>query len=308
MTADSTTTSRWIRLAPVAFVLLWSTGFIAAKAGVAHAGPFTLLFYRFVLTVALLLPLTRLLGSRWPQRPALAGHIAVAGLLLHAGYLGGVFAAIAAGMPAGMVALIVGLQPLVTAAAAGPLLGERVRPLQWLGLAAGFGGVALVVAGRLAPGTAAQTLAGFGGNALLLALLALFAITGGTLYQKRFCAGMDLVSGAVIQYAASGAALGVLAVWLESLRADWGLPLLLALAWLILVLSIAAIGLLLLLIRHGAASRVASLFYLVPPVTALEAWWLFDERLGPLALAGMAVIAGAVFMVFHLPARQRRSA
>jgi drug/metabolite transporter (DMT)-like permease len=303
-----TATSRWIRLAPVAFVLLWSTGFIAAKAGVAHAGPFTLLFYRFVLTVALLLPLARLLGSRWPERPALAGHIAVAGLLLHAGYLGGVFAAIAAGMPAGMVALIVGLQPLVTATAAGPLLGEQVRPLQWLGLAAGFGGVALVVAGRLEPGTAALPFAGFGVDALACTLLALFAITGGTLYQKRFCTGMDLVSGAVIQYAASGAALGVLAVGVESLRADWGLPLLLALAWLVLVLSIAAIGLLLLLIRRGAASRVASLFYLVPPVTALEAWWLFDERLGPLALAGMAVIVGAVFMVFHLPAGQRPAA
>lgn len=298
----------WIALAPGLFVVLWSTGFIAAKGALPFVEPFTLLLLRFLITMGLLLPLAFALRSPWPDNPALAGHIAIAGLLLHAGYLGGVFAAIAAGMPAGMVALIVGLQPLVTAAAAGPLLGERVGPLQWLGLAAGFGGVALVVAGRLAPGTAALTLAGFGGDALLFALLALFAITGGTLYQKRFCAGMDLVSGAVIQYAASGAALGVLAVGMESLRADWGLPLLLALAWLILVLSIAAIGLLLLLIRHDAASRVASLFYLVPPVTALEAWWLFDERLGPQALAGMAIIAGAVFMVFHLPARQRHPA
>ncbi|TLF51627.1 DMT family transporter [Halomonas urmiana] len=281
---------------PILFVALWSTGFIGAKFGLPHAEPFTFLFVRCVLTLTLLVPLILLMGADWPRGPRLWGHIAVSGLLVHGAYLGGVFYGIYQGMPAGLTALLVGLQPLLTAALAGPLLNERLGKVQWLGLVLGLAGIALVLGGKLDPG---ETLfQGFGIGALASVLVALAGISLGTLYQKRFCTGMPLLSGTVVQYLATGALVGLGAWLFETREIEWTPTFILTLGWLVLVLSISAILLLMALIRRGEASRVASLFYLVPPVTALEAWWLFDERLPPLSLAGMAIaIAGVVLVV-----------
>ncbi|APE31523.1 EamA family transporter [Halomonas aestuarii] len=281
---------------PILFVALWSTGFIGAKFGLPHAEPFTFLFVRCVLTLTLLVPLTLLMRADWPRGAGLWGHIAVSGLLVHGAYLGGVFYGIYQGMPAGLAALLVGLQPLLTAALAGPLLGERLGAVQWLGLVMGLAGIALVLGGKLDPG---ETLfQGFGIGALVSVMVALAGISLGTLYQKRYCTGMPLLGGTVVQYLATGTLMGLGALLFETREIEWTTTFVLTLGWLVLVLSISAILLLMALIRRGEASRVASLFYLVPPVTALEAWWLFDERLPPLSLAGMAIaIAGVVLVV-----------
>ncbi len=185
-------------------------------------------------------------------------------------------------MSAGLTSLLVGLQPLATAALAGIWLGEQVSRRQWLGLALGLAGVTLVVLGRIHGGA--------DGLAWAAVLVALAAITCGTLYQKRFCGGMDLRTGGVVQYLASGALLGLAALLFESREVQWSTPFVLTLGWLVLGLSFGAVGLLYTLIRHGAASKVASLFYLVPPVTALASWLLFDERLAPAAIGGMLLV------------------
>ena len=288
--------SAWLVAMPALFVVLWSTGFIGAKFGLPYAEPFTFLFVRFVLTLALLVPLVQLLGGGWPRGARLWGHIAVSGLLVHGAYLGGVFYGIYQGMPAGLASLLVGLQPLLTAVLAGPLLDERLAPRQWVGLTLGLAGITLVLGGKLDPGDG--LFQSFGVGALASVLVALAGISLGTLYQKRHCVGMPLLSGTVVQYLGAGVVLGLGALLFEERRIDWTPTFALTLGWLVLVLSIAAILLLMALIKRGEASRVASLFYLVPPVTALEAWFLFDERLPLPALAGMAIaIAGVVLVV-----------
>ncbi|WP_163559891.1 DMT family transporter [Halomonas sp. NO4] len=286
----------WLASMPVLFVTLWSTGFIGAKFGLPHAEPFTFLFVRFALTLTLLIPLVVLLKGGWPRGLQLWGHIGVSGLLVHGAYLGGVFYGIQLGMPAGLAALLVGLQPLLTAALARPLLGERLSARQWLGLALGLSGITLVLGSKLDPGEA--LFQGFGLGALISVTVALAGISLGTLYQKRYCTGMPLLGGTVVQYLAAGLLLGLGALLFEARTIEWTPTFVLTLLWLVLVLSISAILLLMALIKRGEASRVASLFYLVPPVTALEAWWLFDERLPLVGLAGMAVtIVGVVLVV-----------
>lgn len=275
---------------PALFVVLWSTGFLGAKLGLPYIEPFTFLALRMLIAALLLLVVALLTGAPWPRQPVFVARIALAGLLNQAGYLGGVFYAVGEGMPAGIVALIVGVQPLLTAALAGPLLGERIGRTQWAGLALGLLGVALVIAGRESGG-GRITPAG-----LAAALAALLAITYGTLWQKRHCAGMDLRSGGVVQYGVSALALGALAWLTETRLIHWSGELAFALGWLVLVLSVGAVGLLYTLIRRGEAARVASLFYLTPAVTALMAWALFDERLGGVALAGMLLTAAAVWL------------
>ena len=296
--------SPWLKTMPGLFVLLWSTGFIGAKFGLPYAEPFTFLFIRFMLTLAVLLPLVWLFKASWPHSRVLCAHVAVTGLLVHAVYLGGVFYAIELGLPAGLASLLVGLQPLLTAALALPLLGERLSVGQWLGLLLGLVGITLVLGGKLAP-AAGRLFDGFGIGALACVLASLLAISAGTLYQKRFCTGMPLLTGSVIQYLAAGVALGVGALLLESREVTWTMTFAATLAWLVLGLSVAAILLLMALIRRGAASKVASLFYLVPPLTALEAWWLFDETLGPVALAGMAISLLGVMLVSRGQATSR---
>lgn len=284
----------WLAATPALFVLLWSTGFIGAKFGLPYAEPFTFLAVRLLIAAVLLSLLAWLMRAPWPRQPRLIAHITVAGLLVHAGYLGGVFYAIAHGMSAGVVSIIVAVQPLLTAALAGRLLGERVGLRQWLGLALGLLGVLLVVWSRLSAEASPPALAA--------ALIALLAITAGTLYQKRFCPNSDIRTAGTIQYVTSGLVLWALAAGFESRQIQWSGEFVFALAWLVLVLSVGAVGLLFALIRHGAASRVASLFYLAPPMTAVFGYLLFHETLSPAALLGLLVVMAGVLLV-NLPAR-----
>ena len=277
---------------PALFVVLWSTGFIGARLGLPDAEPLTFLSLRYTLAAGLLVLVSVASRAPWPRRLTEVGHFAVAGLLVHGVYLGGVFLGISMGVEAGVSALIVGLQPLLTAALAGVLLGELVTRRQWLGLAIGLFGVTLVLAGKVgeAPGSL------FGSIACVAALI---GITAGTVYQKRFCAGMDLRTGSVVQFTAAGLATAPLAFWFEDMHVRWNAEFVFALLWLVLVLSLGAVSLLYVLIRRGAASKVASLFFLVPPCTALIAWPLFGETLGPLAVAGMAMTALGVALATH---------
>ena len=282
----------WLQSMPGLFVLLWSTGFVSAKFGLPYAEPLTFLLLRFALVVALMLPLALAMRAVWPQTLAQVGHVAVVGVLMQGGYLGGVFCSIHLGMSAGVSALIVGVQPILTAFASAPLFGERLRARQWAGLALGFGGVLLVVTSRSA-------LTGITPATLALSLLALVSITAGTLYQKHYCGAVDLRTGSVIQFCAAGVVVLPLALAFETMRVHWTGELIFALAWLVLVLSIGAISLLYILIRKGAATRVTSLFYLVPPTTALMAYAMFGETLNAAALAGMVLAAAGVAMVVY---------
>jgi drug/metabolite transporter (DMT)-like permease len=276
------------RLAPFLFVFLWSTGFLGAKYGLPHAEPLAFLLVRYLLVISLMTSLALALRAPWPRDPHQWLHIGVSGLLVHALYLGGVFTAIKAGLPAGVVALMVGVQPLLTATVAGRLLGETVLARQWLGLGLGFIGVALVVSNKL--GT------DFGLDALWPALAALLGITAGTLYQKRFAPHFDWRSGSVAQFLPTAIITGILVFVTDGFHIDWTNEFLFALGWLVLVLSIGAISLLNWLIRHGSAVNVASLFYLTPPTTALLAWLIFGETLTGLALAGMALAVWGVYL------------
>jgi drug/metabolite transporter (DMT)-like permease len=226
----------------------------------------------------------------WPRERRQWLHIGVSGILVHAVYLGGVFVAIGHGLPAGVTALVVGMQPLLTALGAGGFLGERVSGRQWSGLALGFVGVALVVSGSFRGGEAL-------GSMLTPALVALFGITAGTLYQKRFCARFDLRTGSVIQFVPTAAVTALAVAGFEDFRIEWTGSFAFALAWLVLVLSLGAISLLNLLIRSGSAVNVASLFYLTPPTTALIAWAVFGESLSLAATAGMILAVGGVYLV-----------
>ncbi len=281
-------------LMPAVFVFLWSTGFIGAKLGLPSAEPMTFLTIRFGLVSVLLLGLVLIMKAHWPETLAEFGHIAVAGFLLQGMYLGGVFASIEQGVDAGVAALIVSSQPLLTAVLARPVLGERVSGRQWTGFLLGFCGVTLVVWQKLGQGIG--TPFGMG-----LSVLGLLSITAGTLYQKRFCADMPLRSGYVIQFAVSTLAVGVMAMAFETRVVAWTAEFVFALGWLVIVLSFGAVTLFYILIRRGAASRVASLFYLVPPSTALLAWLLFDETFGPWALAGMGLVVLGVALVNLTP-------
>jgi len=219
------------------------------------------------------------------------GHLMVSGLLLHGVYLGGVFAAIGLGLSAGLTALIVGAQPLLTSLAAPLLLGERPRLLHWIGVLLGLAGVTLILGGGADADVALP--------ALLAAVAALVGITAGTLYQKRFCTQHDLLAVTVHQYLPTVVLFGVVALGFETREVEWTAQFVAALLWLVLALSLGAILLLTWLIKHGEASKVASLFYLVPPATAVEAWLLFDEPLGWIKVAGIALVALGVWLVMR---------
>lgn len=275
-------------LAPFLFVFLWSTGFIGAKFGLPYAEPLTFLLARYVLVLGLMTTFALASRAKWPDDPRQVFHIGVTGIFVHALYLGGVFMSIKHGLPAGIAALVVGMQPLLTACGAGWMLGERVSARQWTGLGLGFLGVTLVVANKL-------------GDVPLLAMMipaivALLAITFGTLYQKRFCPRFDLRTGSVIQFFPAAVLTAIVASASETMNIDWTAHFAFALLWLVLVLSFGAISLLNVLIRSGSAVHVARLFYLTPPSTAIIAWAVFDETLGGLALAGMVLAVGGVYM------------
>jgi drug/metabolite transporter (DMT)-like permease len=290
--------------APVVFVLVWSTGFVGAKYGLPYAGPFTFLALRLALAGALLAALAAGTRSAWPATRGQAGQAAVAGLLLHAGYLGGVFFAISRGLPASVAAVVVSLQPVLTAGLATRFLGERLVAVQWLGLVLGVGGVALVLAPGLA--RAAGEDGAFPPVGVASCLVALVAGTAGTLWQKRHGDDIPLLSGTVVQYAAAAALLVVLAGATEDMTIEWTREFVAALAWLVGPLSIGAVLLLLGLLRRGSASGVSSLFFLVPPATAAEAFLLFGEQLAPVSLVGVVVTTVGVALVLRPPGRRRR--
>ena len=273
---------------PALFVLLWSTGFIAAKYGLPHAPPFTFLLLRFLLVTLLMLALSVATRAPWPRARSDYAHVAVAALLVHGLYLGGVFVALDGGMPAGTSAMLVGLQPILTVFLASLWLHERVGPRQWAGLVLGLIGVWLVIRHKV-------DFSG-GHNGLLPSAIALAGISVGALYQKRHAGHVDLRTGAVIQFAACAAVYAPLALVFDVRPVQWVPAFAFALGWSVVVLSVGAISLLYWLLRHGAASGVARLFYLVPPVTAVMSWLLFGETLDALAIAGMVMIAAGVML------------
>ncbi len=282
------------RLYPFLFVFLWSTGFIGAKYGLPYAEPLSFLLTRYGFVIALMTVIALATRAPWPGAPVQWLHIGVSGVLVHAVYLGGVFVAISHGLPAGITALVVGMQPLLTALGSGWLLGEKVSARQWGGLGLGFVGVLLVVSGKLGDGAL--------GPMLIPALVALLGITAGTLYQKRFCASFDLRSGSVIQFVPSALVTAIAVFLFEDYRIEWTGQFAFALGWLVLVLSLGAISLLNLLIRSGSAVNVASLFYLTPPTTALIAFAVFGEKFTLTAAFGMLLAVSGVYLVAR-PAR-----
>jgi drug/metabolite transporter (DMT)-like permease len=276
------------RLLPFVFVVLWSTGFIGARLGLPHIQPLTFLSIRYVAVLLCIVPIAIVSRAPWPQSGRQWVHIGVSGLLMHGLYLGGVFVAISLGLPAGLASLVVGVQPLLTAIGAGYFLGAVVLARQWVGLLLGLVGVALVLWNKLGQE--------FGLQALLPAVVALLAITAGTLYQKKFCPAFDWRTGAVAQFLPTAIVTGLVAMATEHGSIDWSGELIFALGWLVLVLSLGAVSLLNWLIRHSNAVNVASLFYLVPPCTALFAWALFGNTLSGMALAGMALTVWGVYL------------
>jgi drug/metabolite transporter (DMT)-like permease len=295
MTTDDR--SLLLRSMPAVFVLIWSTGFVVARYGMPHAPPLGFLALRYALSVlvfAIWIALSRKPQALWPTDPKQIMHLAVTGLLIHAGYLGGVWAAVKDGISAGTVALIVGLQPVLTAIWVS-ISGQeqRVSPRRWAGLVLGLCGLLLVVWRKLGAGEVTP-------SNLLLSLLALLSITVGTLYQKRFVAACDVRSANLIQLLAAFAATAPLAL-LERQPIVPHPQLIGAMAWSVLVLTLGGSSLLYLLIQRGAATRVTSLLYLVPPCTALLAWLLFGELLTGAVLAGLGLTALGVWLVVQEP-------
>ena len=277
---------------PSLFVVLWSTGFIGLRLGSPHAEPFIFMFVRCLLVMILMGSAAVLFRASWPSTRREAMHIAVAGLLVHATYLSGVLLAINRGLPLGAVALIAGLQPVLTALFSRYVLGEKLGVLQWCGFAVGMVGVGFVMVGKNATTGLNLSALGFAGIGLL-------GITFGTLYQKKFCSAMDLRSGAFIQFSATACAMLALSLAFEQQRITWAPQFVFAVAWLAIVLSIGAISLLYFMIRNGAASKVASLFFLTPSVTAVMAWALFDEALPWQGIVGLAISACGVALVMR---------
>ena len=284
-----------LRAMPAVFVVLWSTGFIVARYGMPHAPPMKFLALRYCLSVFAFLVWALLSGARWPRERVQFGHLAVTGILMHAGYLGGVWAALKAGMGAGLAALLVGLQPVLTAIWVSMRGGEVARR-QWIGLALGLAGLVLVVWQKLGVGEV-------NARNLLFELVALVAITGGTLYQKRFVVPCDVRTANLVQLAAAFVVTLPLAL-LETEGMRWTLAdgavnthLVGAVAWSVLGLTLGGSSLLYLLIQRGAATTVSSLMYLVPPTTALMAWVLFGEPITVAIVAGMALTAVGVSLV-----------
>jgi drug/metabolite transporter (DMT)-like permease len=282
--------SLWLRAMPVVFVLIWSTGFIVAKFGLPYAPPLTFLVMRYVLSIFCFLLWIQLSGAVWPTCRRQWWHLGVTGLFMHAGYLGGVWVAVKAGMGSGLIALMVGLQPVLTAVWISQWAGQKISRLQWLGLTLGLGGLLLVVWRKLGVGTEVS------GFTLAAAVFALLSITAGTLYQKRFVKANDVRTANVIQlWAALLVTLPLMLLETESIT--WNAEFIGAMAWSVLGLTLGGSSLLYLLLQRGAAMTVTSLFYLVPPTTALMAWALFGERITVVTLVGTALTALGVSLV-----------
>ncbi len=281
-------------MAPVAMVLLWSTGFIGTRLSLPFGEPFTLLFWRFATTALVMAAVCMAMRVAWPRDARTIAALALTGIFVHGIFLSGSYLAVDHGVSTGIVALVVGLQPIVTAIVAGPLFGERVTQRQIVGLLLGFGGVALVVSSKFTVGTEAFYGAGY-------AVMALIGMTAGTLLQKRFGASTDIRSAIVVQFAASALAAAVLAQLFETAQVRWTAGFLLVHLWLVFGCSISAVGLTYLLIRADAISKVASLFYLIAPLVAVMGFVLFGETLGVLGMTGMAIAVLGVALVMREP-------
>ena len=295
--SGSQETTAWIRAMPVVFVLIWSTGFIVARYGMPYAPPFSFLLVRYICSILCFLPWILLARVAWPRDRAQWLHLSVTGILMHAGYLGGVWAAVKSGMGSGLSALIVGIQPVLTAIwLSWSLRGSDqpgVSPRQWGGLLLGFAGLLMVVWRKLTMGSALDHVSPVN---MAFAVAALFSITVGTLYQKRFVQPCDVRSANTVQLLAAAVVTLPLA-WLEPEGMQWNGQLMGAMAWSVLGLTLGGSSLLYLLIQRGAAATVASLMYLVPPTTALIAWALFDEQITAITLLGTAITAVGVSLV-----------
>lgn len=293
MNADSTAPAPgagFVRAMPLVFVFIWSTGFIVARYGMPHASPMLFLVVRYALSIAVLMVWIRLAHAVWPNSSVQWRHLAVSGVFIHAGYLGGVWSAVKGGMGAGLVALIVGLQPVLTAMWMSRAAGQhRATPRQWGGLMLGLLGLVLVVWHKLNAGEVTAV-------SFALALLALLSITIGTLYQKRHVASADVRTSSCIQLIAALVVTAPMALW-EQGAMTWHPELIGALAWSVLGLTLGGSSLFYLLIQRGAATQVTSWLYLVPPSTAVMAWVLFDESLTAFVLLGLALTAAGVWLV-----------
>lgn len=292
--------SAWLRAMPAVFVLIWSTGFIVARYGMPHAPPFSFLAMRYALSIFCFSIWIYFAKVKWPQTRQEYLHLAMTGILMHAGYLGGVWAAVKAGMGSGLSALIVGFQPVLTAIwLSSRVTGaeNKISQRQWMGLILGFLGLVLVVWRKLTQGSALDHV-----NLVNLsfALMALFSITLGTLYQKSFVKPCDVRSANTIQLMAALIVTSPLA-FLETEVIQWNAELWGAMAWSVLGLTLGGSSLLYLLIQKGAAASVTSLMYLVPPCTAILAWFLFDEPITLVTLLGIALTAWGVSWVVRAP-------
>jgi drug/metabolite transporter (DMT)-like permease len=296
---SSSPNNGWLRAMPWVFVLIWSTGFVVARFGMPHAPPMKFLAVRYALSILCFLPWILAMQVKWPSGRAQWLHLSVTGILMHAGYLGGVWAAVKAGMGSGLVALIVGIQPVLTAVWLSAVGGEkgRVSHRQWVGLLLGFAGLLLVVSRKFGSGGPGDQANWFN---LSFALLALLSITIGTLYQKRYVKPCDVRSANAVQLMAALVVTSPLAL-AEPETIRWTGELLGAMTWSVLGLTLGGSSLLYLLIQRGAAAQVSSLMYLVPPCTAVIAWLLFDEPISLVTLAGIALTALGVSLVVRPP-------
>ena len=279
----------WLRAMPVVFVLIWSTGFIVARYGMPYAPPLKFLAVRYALCLVCFGVWVALARVAWPKERAQWGHLAVTGVLMQAGYLGGVWAAVHAGMGAGLVALLVGIQPVLTAIWLS-FNGGRIAQRQWAGLVLGFAGLVLVVSRKFGQGAEVSTLT------MGLAVMALLSITAGTLYQKRFVAPCDVRSASAVQMAAA-LLVSLPFAAMESQGIEWNAHSIGAMAWSVLALSLGGSSLLYMLIQRGTATAVTSLLYLVPPCTAVMAWLLFSEPITWVTLLGIGLTAIGVSLV-----------
>lgn len=289
----------WLKAAPALFLVLWSSGFVVLKVGLAYADPLTFLALRYACVVLILAPLLLALRPPLPTRASAWGHLAMVGLLLQAGYFCFTYLSLKQGMSAGGVALITSLQPILIGLLAPALAHERVDARRWAGLALGVAGAALVIVAK----ASIDVLAPLG---LAFAVGALLCLTGGTLYEKRFGTQIHPVASNFVQYGVGLAVSAPLAFWLEPMRIEWTGPLLGSLAYLVVGNSLVAITLLLAMIRHGEASRVSALFFLVPPCTAIIALLILREPIPPLAWPGMALAALGILLVTRKPARDAK--
>ncbi len=274
---------------PTLFILMWSSGYVAGKLGLPYAGPFTLIFIRFASAALVLLLVSWLTKAPWPRSPTQYVHLAVVGLFVQALQFSGLYFGLSHGVSAGVSALVVGMMPIFTAVGAVLFLSERVTLKQVAGLAVGLLGVVIVVSNKMSFGKADW--AGY-----VAVLVALAGITIGTLYQKKFCVGMDLRTAGFVQLTVASVVAGLLASNLENLAVVWTPTLIAASAWLSLVNSIGAVSVLFMMMRRGQASKVAGLFYLIPSVTALMGYAVLGETLTAVQMMGFVVSAGGVYL------------